>query len=141
MENHFYTLFESGSKGYILKEEFLPQKFGEEQSQAFFDLTEIVGEKLYNGYSEQKLLDEMGYISDYEINSNREEIKHIQGLCTVLGLSNSKCGKNTMYLIMTTKKFEDFSQVPRYDESRYTMFLNSLRDQDGYEESAEFYLN
>lgn len=140
---YFYILFETENNGYILKEEFLPPKFEEEQKQskAFFALTEIVGEKLYNGYSEQKLLDEIGYISDYEISSNREEIKHTQGLCTVLGLCNSKCGKNTMYLIMTTKKIESFSQIPRYDASRHAIFLSSLRDQDGFEESAELYLN
>ena len=88
------------------------------------------------------MLAEIGFICDYEINSHKEEIlTHTEGLCTVLASSKAKNNEDTMYLIMTINKIVDYSQVPRYDESRFTMFLNSVKDHEGYKEPVNLYLN
>ena len=84
-DEYYYTLFESGNKGFVLKEEFEPQKFQYQLTEDFFDLSALVGEKFHNGISEEMLLEEIGYSLVYELNSHKEEIISFpEGFCSVL---------------------------------------------------------
>ena len=141
-DEYYYTLFESGNKGFVLKEEYEPRKFQYQLTEEFFDLSALVGEKFHNGISEEKLLEEIGYSLVYELNSHKEEIISFpEGFCSVLGTSKDKSDKNTMYIIVTSKKITDFSNLPRHTSSRYTVFLGSIRNDEGEKLSNEMFMN
>lgn len=138
---YFYTIFEVGSKGFIIKEEYLPSNLYESQQGKFFEFAENAAEKLEN-QTEEQLLNELGYINSYDIVTHHAEIKvHTEGIGTALGCSKDKEKKNTMYLIMTKNKMSDFSDFPRYDSSRVGMFLKNLKDKYDENYMGEFYMN
>jgi len=88
------------------------------------------------------LLEEIGYSLVYELNSHKEEIISFpEGFCSVLGTSKDKSDKNTMYIIVTSKKITDFSNLPRHTSSRYTVFLDNIRNDEGEKLSNEMFMN
>lgn len=138
---YFYIIFECGIKGYILKKEYLPKRNRKEQIEPFFVFVDEMAEKL-DKYSEQELLDEIGYVSLYYIKSHKEIIKnYTENLCNIVSSSSDKKDKNMIYLIMSYKEIDDFSQIPRHDASRKQVFLHELKDFDGESVSVEIYLN
>lgn len=138
---YFYTIFEIGTKGYIIKEEYLSSNLYQSQQDKFLEFAEEMAEKLKNKTKEQ-WLKEIGFISSYEIKSHHVEIKtHTEGLGTALGCSKDKEKRNTMYLIMIKEKMCDFSNFPRHDSSREVVFFTSLKDKYDEDYMGEFYMN
>jgi|SRR5690606_13013440 len=122
---YFYTIFETRTKGYILKEKLLNPSFEKTEQDDFFQLAEIIGEKLSTN-TEEELLNEIGYLCSYNIETHKAQIKtHTQGIGTVLASSKDKNRKNTMYLILTIDKITDFSNFPRHNPSREIIFFNN----------------
>lgn len=139
-ENYFYTIFETGAKGYILKEKLLNPSFEKTEQDDFFELAEIIGEKLSTN-TEEELLNEIGYLCSYNIETHKAQIKtHTQGIGTVLASSKDKNRKNTMYLILTIDKITDFSNFPRHNPSREIIFFNNpeINEIDNID---EYYMN
>lgn len=139
-ENYFYVIFESGTKGYILKEKLSKPSFEKIEQDDFFELAEMIGEKL-SSITEEELLNEIGYLSFYSIETHKAEIKiHTQGVGTVLGCSKDKKRENTMYLILTIEKIDDFYCFPRHNPSREIIFFNNP-ELNEIENINEYYLN
>lgn len=138
---YFYTIFEIGDKGFIIKEEYLPSNIYQSQQEKFSEFVEKMAEKL-EIQTEEQLLKELGYINYYDIKTHHAEIKvHTEGIGTALGCSKDKEKRNTMYLVMTKNKVSDFSDFPRYDPSREIMFFKSIKDKYDENYMGEFYMN
>lgn len=138
---YFYTIFEIGTKGYIVKEEYLSSNLYQSQQDIFLEFAEKIAEKLEN-QTEEQLLKELGCVRFYEIETHHAVIKtHTEGIGTALGCSKDKEKRNTMYLIMTKNKTCDFSDFPRYDSSREVVFLKNLKDKYDENYMGEFYMN
>lgn len=138
-KNYFYTILESATTGYVIKEKFLEPSFEKNEQDEFFKFAEIIGKSLSNQY--QKSVPKIEYLSSYKIETHKAEIKtHTQGLGTVLCCSKDKNRENTMYLILTINKIEDFSDFPRHNPSREIIFFNNPENNE-IENIDEFYIN
>ena len=139
---YYYTLFEVGSKGYVLKEKYLPLDCKRKEEEECLKLSNLIDEKLHEGYTENQVLEELGSQYIYDIQTHKAIIKtHYQGVCSVLWYGESQNKQNTMYHITALTKIEDFSQFSRHDPSRRLIFLNSLKDEDNEYVEGELFLN
>lgn len=87
---YFYTIFEVGNKGFVIKEEYLSSSLYQSQQDIFLEFAEKIAEKLEN-QTEKQLLKELGYVGSYEIETHYAVIKtHMEGIGTALGCSKDK---------------------------------------------------
>ncbi|QIY82767.1 hypothetical protein HER18_04045 [Chryseobacterium sp. NEB161] len=134
-KSYFYTLFESGNKGFILSEKNLDFTSFTKTENEFFELAESIGEKLLT-MSEKTILTEIGYVSSYEIKTHKAEID----TTNTIGVSYDKQRRNTMYLIHTKEKVSDFSNYQRLHPSREQFFFSNPRIAE-LPKISECYLN
>lgn len=139
---YYYTLFEVGSKGYVLKEKYIPLDCIEEEEREYLKLSNLIDEKLHQGYTENEVLDELGALYIYDIQTHKARIKtQPQGICNVLYSGESLNKQNTMYHIRAINKIDDFSRLSRHDPSRRAIYLNSLKDNNNEYVKGELFLN
>ena len=134
-KSYFYVLFESGNKGFILSEKNLDFTSFTKTENEFFELAESIGEKLLT-MSEETILNEVGYVSSYEIKTHKAEID----TPNTIGVSYDKKRRNTMYLIHTKEKVSDFSNFQRLHPSREKFFFNNPKIAE-LPKISEYYLN
>lgn len=136
---HHYMLFEFDNIGYVLRYLKCPNgdaKAIKKSNKIYY----LMASKEEEGYLSQEIVDELGFLSSYPIKTHKERIKgYIDSPYCVRFTSAS--AKNVFYYLNSTCKIEDFSKLIRYDESRHTMFLNNITNPEGFEDSAELYLN
>lgn len=134
---YIYTLFESGNKGFIIKEKPFNTISEQSETEEFFEFAEKVEVKLLSNQT----IEDIGYLSSYSIETHKARIKtHTKDLGTVSGASLDKRRNNTMYLITTINKTTDFSNFPRYAPSREIIFFNDP-ELNEIENIDEFYMN
>ena len=134
-KSYFYVLFETGNKGFILSEKNLDFTSFTKTENEFFELAESIGEKLLT-MSEETILNEVGYVSSYEIKTHKAEID----TPNTIGVSYDKKRRNTMYLIHTKEKVSDFSNFQRLHPSREKFFFNNPKIAE-LPKISECYLN
>ena len=140
--NYFYIIFEVGSKGYVLKETYLPYNSYKKEEEEYLKYSNLIDEKLHQGFTENEVLEELGYLNIYHIQTHKAKISiHNQDLWNVRIHGESQNGQNTMYQIQAIKKIKDFSSLSRYDPSRITFYLKSLKDKHNEDSQAALFLN
>lgn len=134
---YIYTLFESGNKGFIIKEKPFNTISEQSETDAFFEFADEVEVKLLSNQT----IEDIGYLTSYSIETHKARIKiHTKGLGALSDASLDKRRSNIMYLITTINKTRDFSDFPRYEPSREIIFFNDP-ELNEIENIDEFYMN
>lgn len=136
---HHYIFFEFDNIGYVLRYLKCPngdKKAIRKRNKMYY----LVASKEEEGYSSREIVDELGFLSSYPIKTHKEKIQGYIDAPNCVRFTSASAN-NVFYYLSSTCKIEDFSKLMRYDESRYTMFLNNITNPEGFEDSAEFYLN
>ncbi|GEM_PF-3153835 len=137
--HHHYLLFEFDNIGYVLRYLKCPngdKKAIRKKNKMYY----LVASKEEQGYSNQEIMRELGFLSSYPIQTHKARIEgHINDPSCVRFTSASE--NNVLYYLSSTCEIKDFTKLTRYDESRHIMFLNNITNPEGFEDSAELYLN
>lgn len=137
--HHHYLLFEFDNKGYVLRYLNCPNgdiKAIKKSDKIYY----LIASKEEEGYSSQEIVDELGFLSSYPIKTHKEKIQGYIDAPNCFRFTSASAN-NVFYYLSSTRKIEDFSKLIRYDESRYTMFLNNITNPEGFEDTTELYLN
>lgn len=137
--HHHYLLFEFDNIGYVLRYLKCPngdKKAIRKKNKMYY----LVASKEEQGYSNQEIVRELGFLSSYPIKTHKARIKGHINDSYCLGFTSAS-ENNVLYYLSATCEIKDFKKLTRFDASRHIIFLSSLIDQDGFEESAELYLN
>jgi len=140
-KNHCYNyiLFESGNNGYVIKEEHRPFYYKDLENE-YHQIRDFIDLRMYQGYSDEKIMGELKFQKSYQIKTHREEINPNNDF-RVCNFQYGRDERNVIYYMETLDRIQDFSKIPRYDESRHVLFLSNIINPEGFEDSTELYLN
>ena len=136
---HCYIIFESGTNGYLIKEEIIPFDNNSVENQ-YYKIADLVDELMQKGLKELEIASTINYIKIYPIKTFKEEISPYNDF-NLLDMQLSKCESNTIYYIQTLKKITKFTGLIRYDASKHNISLKNIKDYEGNITSVELYLN
>jgi len=136
---HHYILFEFNNIGYVLRYLKCPngdKKANRKKNKMYY----LVASKEEQGYSNQEIVGELGFLSSYPIKTHKARIEgYINDPSCVRFTSVSE--NNVLYYLSSTCEIKDFTKLTRYDESRHALFLSNIINPEGFEDSTELYLN
>lgn len=113
---YLYVLYESGERGYVMLEQKYEGGPWHELNDKLDRFIEPIDDKLFRGEIRLEVLEEVGYLHTYAINTHEEEIKwKAQPLdYSIISSRMAVDSSDIFYHVLTREMTTDFSKFPRY---------------------------